>query len=125
MKTTRYQLQYDHWKAIVSIADHPRTMVTIRAEVDCWPDGAYRLNAADGDYAGAFLGKLIIDLLLLSMEMPREAIIDVLDGDGWPTLDGTTGICLEEIDEFKFDERRVSIQEVAPATETTNAQPSQ
>lgn len=123
MKTTRYQLQYDHWKAVVSIADHPRTLETIRAEVDCWHDGPYRLNAASGDYIVAFLGKLIIDLLLLSMEMPREAIIDVLDGDGWPRLDGTTGICLEDIDEFKIDERRIAIQEVTPtATETTNAQ---
>ncbi|WP_028294057.1 DUF2528 family protein [Oceanobacter kriegii] len=98
----RYTVQYDFAAEITVEIDHDvMTDETLHEINDFWMDNDEMLESADGNIIHAVLKRLCIVCLSLDIEYGYNTggIIELIEKlEGWPAVDGSTGIKLLSVD---------------------------
>lgn len=123
MNCKKYEITYELCHSIVVEIDHDIMTDEILHQINSfWGDEQYRLNMADGDIVQAVLKMLGEFILRLTVEYnySTQGIIDLFNWDsryggqeGWPKMDGSTGIRIVSVEEFTFAESGFDVKEVA------------
>lgn len=111
----RYKLTYaEMFDVVVDIDDEKCTDELLHQINNFWSNAKYRLLAAQGDIRKAVLQMLCVTVMQLSIT-EWNALNHMVEGkeEGWPALDGSSGITLVSVDDYEFTDDEVEICEVA------------
>lgn len=116
MAVKRYRLENPllSWEATVEI-DHEKADADIKSSVEFWGNWERNLRDHDGDYTLAFLHSLAFKLVCMGFSRGvnlRGMIAEMKEGEGWPDLDGSTGILLANFQEPLIDENDFNVEEI-------------
>jgi hypothetical protein len=112
----RYKISYDgNFDMIVEI-DHDACKDALLHEINnFWSDSEHRLTRADGNIVNAVLTLMAQMAFRLNVSDWRNTVSLLKDPqtcpEGWPVLDGSSGITLVSIDDFEFEADEFTIEE--------------
>jgi len=112
----RYTVSYDWNFDMVVEIDHDVCKDELLHEINnFWSDAEWRLSQADGNILHAVLKLMARMAFRLNVSDWRDTAsllrAEETTPEGWPVLDGSSGITLVSIDDFEFDADELSIKE--------------
>ena len=109
----KVKIGFDWWDAVVEITESEETTNIMREQLLFWMGGQRMIDDADGDVEEAYLKMLAVELINSSMDYTLSGVLkDFEEKEGWATLDGTFGVKLISVNEWKFDEDEFFFEEI-------------
>lgn len=114
----RYTVSYDWSFDMVVEIDHEVCKDELLHEINnFWSDAEFRLTRSDGNIVRVVLTLLAQMAFRLNISDWRDTVSLLKSSEtcpeGWPVLDGSSGITLVSIDDFEFDADEFTIKEQA------------